>query len=558
MIEVGLGGRLDGTNVIEPLVAAITSIGFDHTEVLGSTLEADRAREGRHRQARRAARARRGAAARRTRVIERYAAEVGAPQSCHVARFADDAPAAGRSASSSARMRRRRSPCSNSSRWAAAEPRRDRARVRAAGDSGADGVRLRQIRRCVFDIAHNAEKATSLVASLRERFAGRRIHYVVAIGESKDARRYLARSLRRVAVNLHVHVVYGTPGRRAIPPATACSDRRVVRQLGARHRRSRSKRCTVARRIAEIDDLVVVTGSTFVVAELREWFAPTPVVRGVLDLRGAANSPGARARTSWASSTSRPTRSRATASRMRRKPPRSRWRSGRAAPISSTSAANRRGPGTSRSTNATEIARVVPVIGRSAQRSCPRRFRSTRTSRTSCARRTRPAPTSSTRSGERRRELLDAAAELGIPIVAMHNQNGNGVRRRRRRRGAALSRRLCGAGRRRAASRRNASFSIPGIGFGKTADQNIAVLRALDRVVALGLSDDARHLAQIDDRQADRPRGRRSRLRHGRDDRARGAAPASTSCACTTLRRARRGRRRRRDRARLEAGAWTE
>ena len=35
-----MGGRLDATNIIsKPEVCAITSIGFDHTEVLGSTLE---------------------------------------------------------------------------------------------------------------------------------------------------------------------------------------------------------------------------------------------------------------------------------------------------------------------------------------------------------------------------------------------------------------------------------------------------------------------------------------------------------------------------------------
>jgi len=38
VIEVGLGGRLDATNVIKPEVAVITSISFDHTEVLGHTL----------------------------------------------------------------------------------------------------------------------------------------------------------------------------------------------------------------------------------------------------------------------------------------------------------------------------------------------------------------------------------------------------------------------------------------------------------------------------------------------------------------------------------------
>jgi dihydrofolate synthase/folylpolyglutamate synthase len=39
LVEVGLGGRLDSTNVLTPLVAAVTSIGFDHMEFLGDTLE---------------------------------------------------------------------------------------------------------------------------------------------------------------------------------------------------------------------------------------------------------------------------------------------------------------------------------------------------------------------------------------------------------------------------------------------------------------------------------------------------------------------------------------
>lgn len=39
VIEVGLGGRLDSTNVITPEVAAITSISLDHTQILGDTVE---------------------------------------------------------------------------------------------------------------------------------------------------------------------------------------------------------------------------------------------------------------------------------------------------------------------------------------------------------------------------------------------------------------------------------------------------------------------------------------------------------------------------------------
>lgn len=39
VIEVGLGGRLDSTNVCWPLVSVITSVSFDHTKQLGNTLE---------------------------------------------------------------------------------------------------------------------------------------------------------------------------------------------------------------------------------------------------------------------------------------------------------------------------------------------------------------------------------------------------------------------------------------------------------------------------------------------------------------------------------------
>ncbi len=40
VLEVGLGGRLDSTNIVEPIAAAITSIDFDHEQYLGNTLAA--------------------------------------------------------------------------------------------------------------------------------------------------------------------------------------------------------------------------------------------------------------------------------------------------------------------------------------------------------------------------------------------------------------------------------------------------------------------------------------------------------------------------------------
>jgi dihydrofolate synthase / folylpolyglutamate synthase len=39
VIEVGLGGRWDATNIIKPEIAVITNIGLDHTQILGNTVE---------------------------------------------------------------------------------------------------------------------------------------------------------------------------------------------------------------------------------------------------------------------------------------------------------------------------------------------------------------------------------------------------------------------------------------------------------------------------------------------------------------------------------------
>ena len=39
VLETGLGGLYDCTNIVWPLVSIITSIGYDHMAILGNTLE---------------------------------------------------------------------------------------------------------------------------------------------------------------------------------------------------------------------------------------------------------------------------------------------------------------------------------------------------------------------------------------------------------------------------------------------------------------------------------------------------------------------------------------
>ncbi len=39
IVEAGLGGRLDSTNIIDPMISVVTNIGFDHMDLLGNTLQ---------------------------------------------------------------------------------------------------------------------------------------------------------------------------------------------------------------------------------------------------------------------------------------------------------------------------------------------------------------------------------------------------------------------------------------------------------------------------------------------------------------------------------------
>jgi dihydrofolate synthase/folylpolyglutamate synthase len=89
VIEVGLGGLLDATNIVDPMVSVITSIGLDHCEMLGDTFEAiASAKAGIIKPGRPVVIGRMPAAAERT--IRAIAAERGAPLLSVAAEFGED------------------------------------------------------------------------------------------------------------------------------------------------------------------------------------------------------------------------------------------------------------------------------------------------------------------------------------------------------------------------------------------------------------------------------------------------------------------------------------
>jgi dihydrofolate synthase / folylpolyglutamate synthase len=286
VVEVGLGGRLDGTNVVHPLVAAITSVGYDHMEVLGTTLEAIAAEKA-------------GIAKPGVPlvvavddpgpfdVIAAAAHERGAPlvRVCAAARVQNAVVgSSGQSftvVTSDARYRlqtpllgefQRRNAATALAvlerlppplRPTFAEIERAFATLTVPGRmevrAGEPAV--------IFDIAHNAEKAEHLVVSLRESFPQRDVIFVVAIGESKDASEIL-RQLSSLSKRF-VFTTFATAGRHALAPERLAA-------LGASYGISSDAihdphdALAAASREARRGDLVVVTGSTFVVAVLRE------------------------------------------------------------------------------------------------------------------------------------------------------------------------------------------------------------------------------------------------------------------------------------------------
>ncbi len=206
VIEAGIGGTLDGTNVLRPRVSVITNVALDHTDILGETVE-EIARD-------KAGIAKPGVplvsfvrdpGARRA--IELGCADAGAPfisvadtvtieprhgerygQSFAIVtpvdRYDVSLPVLGSfQQENAATAIRALEQLGDDLRPTRAQIEAGLARTVIPGRMeffpSHPGV--------VFDIAHNPDKAAHLAAALRETFPGRRFAFVMAIGESKDA-----------------------------------------------------------------------------------------------------------------------------------------------------------------------------------------------------------------------------------------------------------------------------------------------------------------------------------------------------------------------------------
>jgi dihydrofolate synthase/folylpolyglutamate synthase len=272
VVEVGLGGRLDATNALEPFVSVIASISYDHTAILGRTLGAIATEKaGIMRRGRCAILAQQRPAA--MRALRRVCREVGAD--CQVvAPLPRELPLAG------AHQRQ------NAALAVAA------ARVMTAVSDETVERGLERLQRwpgrfeiidgdppIILDGAHNGASAEALAETLEAYAVGRPIQLVVGINRDKDARAVL-RPLLRIADSVWATQTSANP--RALAAAELgllCRrlgvDARVEPDAAAALAAAASAATRPGRGVARAGDIgrvggvVCVTGSLMLVGQAR-------------------------------------------------------------------------------------------------------------------------------------------------------------------------------------------------------------------------------------------------------------------------------------------------
>lgn len=307
VVEVGIGGRHDSTNVLIPDVSVITNVGFDHTGILGHTLhdiayqKAGIIKPG--------IPAVTATTAPEALAVIRYEAEAwGAPlTTVHV----DDAAAPpdamraiihalgpegatftlrhGDWALEGARIQMLGAHQVANAATAVAAARMLDARgivvpddaIRAGLESAFFPGRLEVMQRgpgiptVVIDGAHNPDKARSLVAALAALFPGKRVVLVLGMVADKDT----AAVLDVLAPAAAAIVATQAPIiNRAVTPAVELAERIRARGIPAAAQTDPEAAVAAALDLAGPDDLVCVTGSLYLVGAIRRrWIATDDV-----------------------------------------------------------------------------------------------------------------------------------------------------------------------------------------------------------------------------------------------------------------------------------------
>lgn len=289
LLETGLGGRLDSTNVVTPVCAGVVSVGLDHTELLGDTLEAIAGEKGGIYKPGVPAVA--GAVPPAVRAVLAAAARAAGASAFHalVERAqVTDVHVTSRGTGFTLALGRERAALTTGligehQAWNAAFAL---LMLHAAGApwrtslldaaTALPTVRLpgrhQRVGPWLFDVAHNLDGARALVAALRAEAPDARAAMVIAVLRDKDWRDMLA-ALAPAAKRFVLTAAPSAPPERAWDPQEALA---VARTLGVEACVAPS--FDAALRAVEREPLAVVTGSFHTVGDAmaRLQVAPVP------------------------------------------------------------------------------------------------------------------------------------------------------------------------------------------------------------------------------------------------------------------------------------------
>ncbi len=242
VIEVGIGGTKDPTNVVHPIVSVITSISLDHTSILGSTVE-EIARD-------KAGIIKPGAAvvvgprALYPPILER-ASKLGS--ALYVADKGVDFEMENRSVARTVLEVLNVTPQAIERGVESALP----CRFEMRGDM-------------LFDVAHNPDGFKHLIEALKQKFPTRTPRFVIGMSDDKDVEGSLTHIQRG-----YVHLVQGSyPW--CIPTKKMAGALERVSQVPFSEHASVRGGVETARCMASAEDLIVICGSFYIMAEAAE------------------------------------------------------------------------------------------------------------------------------------------------------------------------------------------------------------------------------------------------------------------------------------------------
>ena len=303
VIEVGLGGRLDATNVVEPMATAITSISYDHTAILGNTLgeiageKAGIIKDGVpvvcSAQAPDAVAAIERVAALRHAPLVRVGPEGADGSVCdyrwtagaaeQTRQFFDVATPTGRYERIELALLGEHQIENATVALALAEALRarglplDEAAIRAGLRTVRWPGRLQIVGHeplAIVDSAHNADSFAHLFAALRRHFTWERLLLVVGLMSDKDLRGVAAEIARSGAAR--IYTTAAAIPRAASPEQLATLLAEVAPMIATQPEANSAQALAAALADAGPRDLVCVAGSVYLAGEALRWFATRP------------------------------------------------------------------------------------------------------------------------------------------------------------------------------------------------------------------------------------------------------------------------------------------